>query len=334
MAGARCLQVADRLGTAIDPARRRRGLVAVACLSAHVSSVGVSSEQQLQSVTVAVDLSRASEQILRRTMLLPLAPNARVDILHVMPAGMPKMTEAAVRRRVDERLGRLARLCEGARRSARQSANVNASVGQPYVEIIRHSRATGADLVVVGREGKKRLRDRMGVGSTPKRVVQKGDVPTLVVALEPAAPYRRAVVAVDLSDASRRVIDLARQVAPWDGSVGLSLVHAYRIPFEGWIREDGLGRDFKEQATAELRRLHEMLGGEARGWRLVLRKGDPRVVIVREVQRQRADLIVLGTHGRSGISHALVGSVAEWVIGEVPCDVVITRPTRYCFELP
>jgi nucleotide-binding universal stress UspA family protein len=53
-----------------------------------------------------------------------------------------------------------------------------------------------------------------------------------------------------------------------------------------------------------------------------------------EAARRRADLIVLGTHERSGVSHALIGSVAEFVVTEATCDVAITRPMRYSFELP
>jgi nucleotide-binding universal stress UspA family protein len=46
----------------------------------------------------------------------------------------------------------------------------------------------------------------------------------------------------------------------------------------------------------------------------------------------RADLVVLGTHGRSGISRAVRGSVAEWVIANTPFDVAIARPHRATLE--
>jgi hypothetical protein len=111
----------------------------------------------------------------------------------------------------------------------------------------------------------------------------------------------------------------------------LSILH---VPFESWLRESGLRREFKETATSRLWRFHKALGEESRRWRLVLRKGAPRVVILAEAVRRRADLIVLGTHGRSGVSHALLGGVAEWVVSEAACDVAITRPMRYSFELP
>jgi nucleotide-binding universal stress UspA family protein len=53
-----------------------------------------------------------------------------------------------------------------------------------------------------------------------------------------------------------------------------------------------------------------------------------------EAVGRRADLIAVGTHGRSGIAHALIGSVAEWVIQTAACDVLVARPARVSFELP
>ena len=47
-----------------------------------------------------------------------------------------------------------------------------------------------------------------------------------------------------------------------------------------------------------------------------------------------ADLIAIGTHGRAGIAHFLLGSVAEWVLTSAPCDVLVARPIRFSFKLP
>lgn len=279
-------------------------------------------------ILVAVDLSAASEQVLRRTMLLPLAADASVEVLHVVPASATRAAESAVQRSLHERLDQLKEVVHGTRAvSNHPPVAFKTIVGQPYVEIIRHSRQIRADLVVLGR-------DRVGLPSTAIRVVRQGDVPVLVVAGEATHPYRRAVVGIDLTDASLNVVDLARRLLGRENGSCVSLLHAYHIPFEGWLREDGLGREFKQDAISKLERLHADLGESARRWTAVLRKGDPVPVVLDELHRSHADLVVLGTHGRSGVSHALVGSVAEWVLSEAPVDVAITRPTRYSFDLP
>jgi hypothetical protein len=120
----------------------------------------------------------------------------------------------------------------------------------------------------------------------------------------------------------------------------IPVVHAYQVPFE-----DRLGRGPSQGAIAFRRAcltnassgLDKLLGAWNEAglrWTPVLRKGDPRVAILLESQRHKADLIVLGTHGRSGMSHVLLGSVAEWVLRAARCDVLIARPVRFSFRLP
>jgi nucleotide-binding universal stress UspA family protein len=56
-----------------------------------------------------------------------------------------------------------------------------------------------------------------------------------------------------------------------------------------------------------------------------LLKGEPVEQIVRMAKEEGADLIVMGTHGRSGLSRVLMGSVAEWVLRRAPCPVLTVR---------
>jgi len=72
--------------------------------------------------------------------------------------------------------------------------------GEAFVEIIRRSRSLGAELIVIGRHGRRPVRD-MFIGTTAERVIRKGDVPVLVVNRKPRSPYRRPLIATDLEDA-------------------------------------------------------------------------------------------------------------------------------------
>lgn len=62
--------------------------------------------------------------------------------------------------------------------------------------------------------------------------------------------------------------------------------------------------------------------------------GRPFVEIVRYARKVNADLIVIGTHGRSGLSHVLLGSVTEKVVRKASCPVLTVRPPDVTFELP
>ena len=55
-------------------------------------------------------------------------------------------------------------------------------------------------------------------------------------------------------------------------------------------------------------------------------EGSPKVEIVRYARTQEIDLIVLATHGRSGLAHVIIGSVAENVVRTAPCPVLTVRP--------
>lgn len=64
------------------------------------------------------------------------------------------------------------------------------------------------------------------------------------------------------------------------------------------------------------------------------RTGTPFVEIVRYAREFDIDLIVMGTHGRSGLAHVLMGSVAEKVVQKAPCPVLTVRPTDHQFVMP
>ena len=60
----------------------------------------------------------------------------------------------------------------------------------------------------------------------------------------------------------------------------------------------------------------------------------PKVEIVRYARKHDIDLIVLSTHGRSGLAHVIMGSVAENVVRTAPCPVLTVRPTGHQFVMP
>jgi nucleotide-binding universal stress UspA family protein len=64
------------------------------------------------------------------------------------------------------------------------------------------------------------------------------------------------------------------------------------------------------------------------------REGYPFLEIIRYAKEQTIDLIVMGTHGRTGIPHLLMGSVAENVVRKSPCPVLTVRPVGHAFVMP
>ena len=301
----------------------------------------MSTPKSFGPILVASDLSQGSDLALARALALPRLLNAQTRLLHVLPTGAPARVrgaaEAKLTAALDLATARTHNQGRPARRALRTAMSVEVRTGLPFVEIVRAAREMEAELLVIGRHGRGTLRDMM-LGSTAERVVRKGDVPVLVVSLPTAGPYRRPLVACGLDDAARRNLTLALRVAP--AAKIVAVLNGYHVPFEGFVspvvargEQTAFAREFEREAVAKLQKLLRDLGLQKRCLPIV-RKGDPRALVISEARRQRADLIVVGTHARSGIAHALLGSVAEWVLRSAACDVLVARPSRFAFELP
>jgi nucleotide-binding universal stress UspA family protein len=147
--------------------------------------------------------------------------------------------------------------------------------------------------------------------------------------------FRRIMIATDFSPASRpafRVaVDLARQRRG-----RLAIVHVLPsvapIGVEGYVS----ARMYEEMESSLRRWTQKRLDAlvlQARRSRvnarpLLLLGAAAHEAIARAAAKERADVIVIGTHGRSGLERVLVGSVAARIIGTAPCPVLTVRPRR------
>ncbi len=144
--------------------------------------------------------------------------------------------------------------------------------------------------------------------------------------------WKRILLACDLSPASeaatRTAVDLARTVG-----AQLHVVYALEPPFEApqwfvplesWERGvyEGVAKRAEEAALTNLRDTLAKAGATAD---IHLRRGIAADTIVRTAADVHAELLVIGTHGRTGFKHALLGSIAERVARTAPCPVLIVR---------
>ncbi len=144
-----------------------------------------------------------------------------------------------------------------------------------------------------------------------------------------AIEIRRILVPLDFSDQAPLVLDWAAHLAKQHGS-RVVLLHAYHLPVEFQQLEGAyLPPDFwsnvKVEAEQSLSRYAEDL--ERRGIQVesVVREGYPATVIIDEAASLPVDLIVIGTHGLSGLKHLLLGSIAERVVQRAPCPVLTVK---------
>lgn len=285
----------------------------------------------ISRLTIATDFSAGAALASARAALLPLGPRPRVTLVHVIPSG--RQGSVRTRERADAR-GRLEFEADRLRKALRNAGVSEPKVrpvlaaGEPFAGILE--RGGKDDLLVLGRHGHRRFRDLL-IGSTAERVIRAGHRPVLVVSEPARRPYRRPLVAVDLTPASRQAVEAAVRLLPPD--TGLVAVHVYETAHAALLQRvaerEGVMRYLRGCRAEAEEALEAMLQGSpavSRVERLILTRGDPRAAILKAIRSRRTDLVAVGSHGRGRLAGALVGSVAEGVVRHARCDVLVVHP--------
>ncbi len=297
----------------------------------------MSSVTPVATVLVPTDFSRGAGHALARAMYIPLQRGAAVHLLHVLTPlqYQEPLRMAQAETAIKSEAARARALAK--KNGIRVSVVSKVVVGRPLEEIVRQSRLLGAELIVLGRHSRRPVRD-LFVGSTADRVIRYGDLPVLVVNGPARRAYARPIASVDFGETTRTTLEtLLRVVGP--AVTEVVLAHSYRVPFEAFAhpsypssRDYRPRRDGRRQAATNAAEVLAALPRWGVSWRTDLAYGDARTAALTAARASKADLMALGTHARSGLSHYLVGSVAEWLLATAPCDVLIARPTRFTFQ--
>lgn len=203
----------------------------------------------------------------------------------------------------------------------------------PGVAILHYAEQHDVDLIVMGTHGRRGL-SRLLLGSTAREVVQLAPCPVLTVRRGPAgAPPSRlqdggVLVAIDFSDTSREALRHAVRLA--DAlDLRLDLLHV----IEDLFRPVGYGYtlrsvydvepDIEERLAEAMGVFRQEVASDFRNYGPIeILPGPPAKAIVEVADRLGSGLIVLGTKGRRGFDHLVLGSVAEAVIRTAPCPVL------------
>ena len=215
------------------------------------------------------------------------------------------------------------------------------ATGIPSEEVIAAARAEDSDLIVVGTRGKTGLAHVL-LGSTAERVIRGAPCPVLAVRTDPAASedegvlskpitLERILVPVDFSDCSLDALEYAAVVAQ-QAKASLMLLHVLEPVSYGLDFTLGQSRARRLEVETWTKRLEELASSHQHPNMQVesrLRGGFPADSILDSAKTLPCDLIVMGTHGRRGISHTISGSVAEAVLRKAHCPVIAVRSPKF-----
>lgn len=211
--------------------------------------------------------------------------------------------------------------------------------GSAYECIMETIEGGGYDLVVMGTHGYTGIKHFL-LGSVTQRVVRHSDIPVMTIRHdgseedEREITLKRILVPVDFSSGSRAAFELARYLAK-RLDAALDVVHVYytpkgdygrmlvKVPADQGMR--ALGEVVETQARAELDAFIGQIDDGSYPIQVRLTHGKPYARIISLVEEQAHDLVVIGTHGRTGLSRLVMGSVTEKVVRFAPCPVVTTH---------
>jgi universal stress protein A len=151
---------------------------------------------------------------------------------------------------------------------------------------------------------------------------------------DPLEGYRKFLVPIDFSEHSKKTVESATQLAVLTGG-SITLLHVFQTPdypaafYQGLYTEHEQVRTqvdlLKREANAQLALVIEQIVAKGPEAQPLLRIGNPYDEIVSAAKEIRADLIVIGSHGHTGLERFLVGSTAERVVQYAPCPVLVVK---------
>jgi nucleotide-binding universal stress UspA family protein len=292
-------------------------------------------------ILLATDFSHCAERALSYALAIASSWNAELHVLHVLEVLSGMNSEYPVNHMYVEQLRKEAAhdMIEIEKRATQSglSIRIATEIGIPSQRIEALAAQTGVSLIVMGTHGRTGL-EHVLVGSTAERVVRTASCPVLTAKVrgdassQPTAPadgirFQRLLIPVDFSASSLEALEYGVQLARHAGSA-LTILHvlepvAYGLDFTlGSSLEWRTQKAYVEGRLEILRALCTSNGIRAEH---VLKAGIPADSIRDYADRQQPDLVIMGTHGRRGISRLLSGSVAETMLRLAPCPVLTVR---------
>ena len=284
---------------------------------------------QLRRILLPVDLDEPAEAAIVQAHGWAQRFNAALDVMYVVEAGdsgdAQRVTDAKGDQDLQAVVRDLGQLLERVVPDPVPQRHVLVRRGRAAPTIAHLAASTEADLIVMGSHGRT-LVGRWVLGSVATEVLRDAVIPVLIVKA-PSGPLDQGtlVVAVDFSDASEAALRYAGQLAA-DCGASLCLVHALPIG-EHQSAGHAIMRETASKALQDLveRHVPSTVGSRVH---VEMGMGAAAKAIAHYAVAERASLIVMGGHGRSGWTAGVLGSVTNRVIHETIVPVLVVRPGR------
>jgi len=296
-------------------------------------------------------------EALERAVTLSKKTGARLTIAEVIepiPPFVTRQTPYKLREIVTKhRKSELKKICDSV--GGRIKIEAKILEGTFFLEVVREVLRAGRDLVVKPAGGQGSGYGRL-IGSNDMHLLRKCPCPVWLIKLTEDRSYRSILAAVDFDEddeddendvteaLNRQILELSVSLADTERS-RLHVCHAWYPPYENMMRNQAGMSDeevdaYVDAVKSDHQRRLESLMSQAKEWsghevyeavrpKTHLERGIPRWAIPSLAQKLHADLVVMGTVARAGISGLFIGNTAENILDQLDCSVLAVKPPGF-----
>jgi nucleotide-binding universal stress UspA family protein len=279
-----------------------------------------------RKILVAIDGSESSRNALLQAFRFAVDEKCWITVTSVVPPYDGEVELIGIR---DIRAS-LRKPCEDALREALKLADTERALiktvceeGEAHERIVDLADAENCDIIIMGRRGLRPV-ERMLVGRVTARVIGHSQRDVLVVPNGTTVGWKTIVFA---TDGSKYSVLAAEKAIAFARSYGgeMKVLSVVDVPTEFYAEAPQAVDDLVKQAkgfVADVKKQAEAAGVKAETF---VGEAEAYEAIIKLAKDEKADMIVIGSHGRTGLRRLLMGSVAEKVIGYAPCPVLVVK---------
>jgi len=280
-----------------------------------------------RKILVAVDGSESSRNALKQAIKLANSEECWITVVSVIPSYTGDLSATFIgdmRKAMAEPCEKALSEAENIAKSERTLIKTVCEEGEIYERIVDLADAENCDLIVMGRKGLSQI-ERAFMGSVAARVIGHSQRDVLVVPINTTIGWKSIFLNTDGSKYSEAATESAINFAKSYGGE-LMVLSVVEVTEEFLARAPGMVEDMVKKAKGFVEDVKKKAEESNIKTTPFVREGEAYRVITNLARENKADIIVMGSHGRTGLRRLLMGSVTAKVIGHSPCPVLVVKP--------
>ena len=283
--------------------------------------------EKYRKILVAFDGSESSKNALKQAIKLSHTKKSWLKVLAVVPAYEGELELVGISDIKGILEGPTEELLTQATDIAKAEGitiMTNVEQGEAYERIIDVADVENCGIIVMGRHGVHRI-ERMLMGSATSRVIGYTQKDVLVVPRDATLGWENILLATDGSKYSIAATEHAINFANSYGG-NLTVVSVVDVTDEFYAQAPQVVDEMIEKSKGILEDVRKKTESSNVKTETIIREGETYKKIVELASQKKADIIFMGSHGRTGLKKLLMGSVTEKVIGHTPCPAMVVKP--------